>query len=66
MSLIVICGQPCSGKSSVAAALLALLEAKGVQASIVDEPSFGLTKTESYEGMGMVLLHVPLVLQLLP
>ncbi|MEW5316871.1 MAG: hypothetical protein WDW38_008215 [Sanguina aurantia] len=49
MSLIVICGQPCAGKSRVAAALLALLEAKGVSASVVDEPSFGLTKTESYE-----------------
>ncbi|GKU99680.1 hypothetical protein SLEP1_g12489 [Rubroshorea leprosula] len=53
MALVVICGQPCSGKSIAAKCLVeALKEAECKQmARIVDESSFHLDRNESYANM---------------
>ena len=50
MALVVLCGQPCSGKSTVAAALKQLLEQHGMDVIIIDEPGLGMTRNESYKG----------------
>lgn len=50
MPLILICGQPCSGKSSVAAQLEQLLQAKGLEVVVVDEESLHLDRNEAYRG----------------
>lgn len=50
MPLVVICGQPSSGKSTVARRLAQELQAAGVEALIVDEPSLHLKRDESYRG----------------
>ena len=47
MPLIVICGQPSSGKSRVAAQLVRLLEPHG-PVVLVDEPSLHLDRNASY------------------
>ncbi|KAK9819699.1 hypothetical protein WJX72_001375 [[Myrmecia] bisecta] len=49
MPLVLICGQPCSGKSRVAAALREHFLSKGQQAVIVDEPSQYLDKNSAYQ-----------------
>ncbi len=50
MPLIVVCGQPCSGKSAVTAQLADLLRAKGLEVVVVDEDSLLLDRNESYRG----------------
>lgn len=50
MPLILICGQPCSGKSSVAAQLEQVLQAKGLEVMVVDEESLHLDRNEAYRG----------------
>lgn len=50
MALVVLSGQPCSGKSTVAAALKQLLTTKGLEVIIVDEPSLCLKRNNSYKG----------------
>jgi ABC-type antimicrobial peptide transport system ATPase subunit len=47
MPLIVICGQPASGKSRVAAQLVRMLEPHG-PVVLVDEPSLHLDRNASY------------------
>lgn len=53
MALVVVCGQPCSGKSTVAAALKAALEQHKLEVTIIDEPGLGMTRNESYKGKVM-------------
>ncbi len=50
MALVVVSGQPCSGKSSASAKLKELLQSKGLQVHIIDEPSLQLIRNDSYEG----------------
>lgn len=53
MALVVICGQPCSGKSTAAACLAEALQETEPKLSvrIIDETSFHLTRNESYANM---------------
>ncbi|KAG6551577.1 hypothetical protein Mapa_007000 [Marchantia paleacea] len=52
MALVVMCGQPCSGKSSAAAALIkALVKANAKPVSLIDEPSLNLNRNESFKDM---------------
>jgi protein KTI12 len=53
MPLVVVCGQPCSGKSGVAGALAALLQARSphLKVVIVDEEGLHLDRNASYRGM---------------
>ncbi|BBN19541.1 protein KTI12 [Marchantia polymorpha subsp. ruderalis] len=52
MALVVMCGQPCSGKSSAAAALIKALEkAKSKPVSLINEPSLNLDRNESFKDM---------------
>ena len=50
MPLIVISGLPCSGKSSVVAALAEVCRQRGQEVQIVDEDSLHLQRNESYKG----------------
>ncbi|KAH7819562.1 putative chromatin associated protein KTI12 [Monocercomonoides exilis] len=49
MPLILICGPPASGKTSVATALSEYLNAKQYKVTVVNEETLGLDKTESYK-----------------
>ncbi|KAL3675711.1 hypothetical protein R1sor_025659 [Riccia sorocarpa] len=52
MALVVMCGQPCSGKSTAAAALIRSLgRANAKPVSLVDEPSLNLDRNESFKDM---------------
>ncbi|CAM6091146.1 unnamed protein product [Calypogeia fissa] len=55
MALVVMCGQPCSGKSTAAAALIAALGKSGgnktLKVSLIDEPSLGLSRNDSFRDM---------------
>ncbi|GLC51570.1 hypothetical protein PLESTB_000516700 [Pleodorina starrii] len=51
MPLVVICGQPCSGKSGIAARLLALFQGAGLPVELVDEPSLHLDRNAAYTGV---------------
>ncbi|KAL2607858.1 hypothetical protein R1flu_026431 [Riccia fluitans] len=52
MALVVMCGQPCSGKSTTAAALISALEkANAKPVSLIDEPSLNLDRNESFKDM---------------
>jgi len=48
MALIMMCGQPCSGKSTVAASLAAALEQRGVSAILVDHRVFPLPIAQAF------------------
>ncbi len=50
MALLVISGQPCSGKSTVAAELKQMLVGKGLEVIIIDEPGLSMTRNQSYRG----------------
>jgi protein KTI12 len=50
MALVVLSGQPCSGKSTAAAALRQLLQARGLDVILIDEPGLGMARNESYKG----------------
>lgn len=50
MALIMMCGQPCSGKSTVAASLAAALEQRGVSAILVDHRVFPLPIAQAFTG----------------
>ncbi|KAG2450666.1 hypothetical protein HYH02_004506 [Chlamydomonas schloesseri] len=50
MPLVVICGQPCSGKSTVAAKLVNLFQEAGLSVELVDEPSLHLERNAAYTG----------------
>ncbi|KAF5842848.1 chromatin associated protein KTI12-domain-containing protein [Dunaliella salina] len=50
MPLVVITGQPCSGKSTVAAQLMQVLQARGISTcNLVDEPSLHLPRNAAYK-----------------
>ncbi|XP_006858568.2 protein KTI12 homolog isoform X1 [Amborella trichopoda] len=59
MALVLMCGQPCSGKSTVAQSLFRLLLSESSQQNlcnnknvrIIDEPSLHLERNESYKDM---------------
>lgn len=53
MALVVICGQPCSGKSTAATCLAEALQETESKPSfrIIDETSFHVTRNESYANM---------------
>ncbi|EFJ20517.1 hypothetical protein SELMODRAFT_108956 [Selaginella moellendorffii] len=53
MALVVMCGQPCSGKSAAAASLIRGLEAASLPHAVklIDETSLGLDRNESYQDM---------------
>ena len=50
MALVVVSGQPSSGKSTASAQLKDLLQATGLEVSVVDESSLQLIRNESYRG----------------
>lgn len=50
MALVVVSGQPCSGKSRASAGLRQLFELKGLIVAVVDEPGLQLARNESYKG----------------
>jgi tRNA uridine 5-carbamoylmethylation protein Kti12 len=54
MALIVMCGQPCSGKSAAAACLAAALRSSSsdLTVRIIDESSLHLGRNDSYKGIG--------------
>lgn len=56
MPLVVLCGQPCSGKSTVAAKLQGLL-APDHPVHVVDEPSLHLERNSAYQSEHLPLLH---------
>lgn len=51
MALVIICGQPCSGKSTAAACLLKALGVTPLPVKLIDEPSLNLDRNQSYSGM---------------
>lgn len=50
MPLVIVCGQPCSGKSSAAKWLADSFSEKGQDVSVIDEPSLHLSRNTSYKG----------------
>ena len=50
MPLIVICGHPCSGKSTVAQRIAEICRQRGGDAVVVDEESLHLVRNDSYKG----------------
>ena len=50
MALVVVSGQPSSGKSTASAKLKELFQSKGLQVSVIDEPSLQLLRNDSYRG----------------
>jgi len=52
MALVLMCGQPCSGKSTAAACLIKALEQQhGTPVILIDEPSLNLDRNHSYQDM---------------
>lgn len=50
MPLVVISGQPCSGKSQTAAELAGVLRDAGHQVVVVSDESVGVSRCEAYKG----------------
>lgn len=50
MALVVISGQPCSGKTGVATVLADIFRERGSTVVVVDEPSLSLERNASYQG----------------
>lgn len=48
--LLVLCGRPCAGKSTVAQQLQALFIAQGLTVELVDEQSLHLQRDAAYSG----------------
>jgi hypothetical protein len=53
MALVVMCGQPCSGKSEAAACLTAALRSSmaDITVRVIDESSLHLGRNDSYKGV---------------
>jgi broad-specificity NMP kinase len=47
--LVVVCGRPCVGKTSVAFALAAFLEAQGKTVIVINEESLGIKHADGYK-----------------
>ncbi len=56
MPLLILCGQPCSGKSSIAGRIAAKLRTQGVDIQIVNEEVIGLERNEAYKGAFSVIM----------
>ena len=50
MPLVMMCGQPCSGKSTVARALMAALEQRGVAGVLVDDVILPVSIAQAFAG----------------
>ena len=50
MPLVMLCGQPCSGKSSTVKALAKLFEAEGQAPVVVDESILNMGRNRAYAG----------------
>jgi protein KTI12 len=56
MAVVIICGQPCSGKSTAAACLTKALEkASNMPVILIDEPSLNLDRNSAYQGLSPLL-----------
>eukprot|EP01018_Ginkgo_biloba_P023666 Gb_12362 [translate_table: standard] len=51
MALVLMCGQPCSGKSTAANCLAQALQSQPYDVRIIDEPSLHLDRNQSYADM---------------
>lgn len=51
MALVIICGQPCSGKSTAAACLIKELADAPFSIKLIDEPTLNLDRNASYRSM---------------
>lgn len=58
MALVVMCGQPCSGKSAAAACLAAALRSSSpdLTVRIIDELSLHLGRNDSYKGNKVLVI----------
>lgn len=57
MALAIICGQPCSGKSTAAACLMKAIEKTSTMPVIlIDEPSLNLDRNVAYQGLSPPLI----------
>lgn len=60
MALVIICGQPCSGKSTAAACLVKALEkTSNMPVILIDEPSLNLDRNNAYQGLSLPLTLSP-------
>ena len=50
MPLVIMSGQPCSGKSSLAAKLAASFRELNLETHVIDEPSLHLQRNTAYKG----------------
>jgi protein KTI12 len=62
MALVVMCGQPCSGKSEAAACLTAALRSSSADLTvrIIDESSLHLGRNDSYKGTAVTYCNCAL------
>lgn len=51
MALVVVCGQPCSGKSTAASCLIQALVSTSLSIKLISEPILNLDRNASYSGM---------------
>lgn len=51
MPLIVLCGLPCSGKSTIAKKLVEKLEAAGIEILVKDETAVAPDRNAAYKGL---------------
>lgn len=51
MPLVILCGHPASGKSTVASKLAESFTTLGFATTVVDEPSLHLERNASYQGI---------------
>ncbi|PNH08860.1 Protein KTI12, partial [Tetrabaena socialis] len=51
MPLVVLCGQPCSGKSTIGAKLASLFQETALPAELVDEPTLNLERNAAYSSV---------------
>ena len=50
MPLVLLCGQPCSGKSTVAQLVAVHLRSLTLEVVVIDEDSLGLERSVAYKG----------------
>ena len=62
MALVVVSGQPSSGKSEASAELKKLLQAKGQEVYVIDEPSLQLLRNDSYKGEPLMAIFTGRIL----
>jgi tRNA uridine 5-carbamoylmethylation protein Kti12 len=57
MPLLLMCGQPCSGKTTVAKKLAELLREYGIEVVTINETSLGLERNLAYKGDEFNAMH---------